>query len=104
MFSFNFFKCFFNPRIFPKYVGTYCVSIGLLPAKILCAPDFCKLHKQEVPRNVGEMSLQIIIKEFVKKVIVFAVPQSSHLGLFYLLVKIYIRLLTTMLLEITTVN
>jgi hypothetical protein len=36
---------------------TYCVSVGPLPAEILCAPDFCKLHKQEVSRNVGEMSL-----------------------------------------------
>jgi hypothetical protein len=60
MFSFNFFLwtevLFLQSKNFSK-VGTYCVSVGLLPAKIVCAPDFCKLHKQEVSRNVGEMSL-----------------------------------------------
>jgi hypothetical protein len=60
MFSFNFFLwkevLFFYSKFFSK-AGSYCVSVGLLPAKILCALDFCKLHKQEVSRNVDEISL-----------------------------------------------
>jgi hypothetical protein len=55
MFSFNFFME--GSAVNFSKVDTYCVSVGLLPAKILCAPDFCKLHKQEVSRNVGEMPL-----------------------------------------------
>jgi hypothetical protein len=59
MFSFNFFYgrkcCFLIQKFFQsRYI---CVSVGLLPAKILCAQDFCKLHKQEVSRNVDDMFL-----------------------------------------------
>jgi hypothetical protein len=78
---------------------TYCVSVGLLPAKILCGPDFCKLHKQEVSRNVvrNVPPSRLLSKSLSKKLLFLQFPSFHHLGLFYLLVKIYIRLLTIML-------
>jgi hypothetical protein len=70
-----------------------------------CGPNFCKLHQKEVSRNVDEVSLPSDYQKVCQKKLFFLKFPSLHdSGCFYLLVKICIRLLTIMLLEITTVN
>jgi hypothetical protein len=49
----------------------YCVNVGLLPAKILYAPQFYKPHQKEVSRSMDEVSSHSHYQRVCQKKLLF---------------------------------